>query len=54
MYVIKKYIWAVSALDAIRQEKDYSVDECGLDIAWRDYFLSEQMGFDDPLDFKDE
>jgi hypothetical protein len=52
MYVIKKYVRAISALDAIRQEKDHSVDECTMENNWKDFYLSEVMGFD-PLEDED-
>jgi hypothetical protein len=54
MYMVKKYIRAVSALDAIRKEKTKSVDEVSIDLAWKDLFLSEQMGFEDPYNEKEE
>lgn len=35
-YVIKKYVRAYSAKDALRKEKDVEVDDCWLDEKWHD------------------
>lgn len=54
MYVVKKYIRAISALDAVRKEKDTSVDEVSLDASWKDLYLSEAMGLQSMREDDDE
>jgi hypothetical protein len=54
IYVVKKYIKALSALDAIRQEKKYSVDEAVLDDVWKMDFFEGQFGYVEVKEDDDE
>ena len=46
MYVVRKYIKAYSALEAIKKDKDYPVDDVWIDEKWQDKHLADAIGFD--------
>lgn len=54
MYVVKKYIRALSAEDAIRQDKTHKVDDVFIDHEWKDYALPEALGFSGPYELVDD
>lgn len=35
LYVVKKYVWALTAKDAIRMESDVPVDDVWIDDDWK-------------------
>lgn len=51
LFVIKKYVRALSAADAIRKEKKIAVDDCWVDDDWRKANkdnLADAIGFNLP------
>lgn len=48
LFVIKKYVFATNAKDAIRKEKRVPVDDVWIDEKWRDLSITQKdtpMGF---------
>jgi hypothetical protein len=35
LYIVKKYVWATSALTAIKKESKLPVDDCWVDDCWK-------------------
>lgn len=53
MYVLKKYVKALSALDAIRQDKTHQVDEATLDENWKDWAMADALDMPNPYEDND-
>jgi len=57
LFVIKKYVKALSAADAIRKEKTIAVDDCWVDDDWRKLNkdnLADAIGFNLPIPTQNE
>lgn len=50
MYVVKKYIKALSAEDAIRQDRSHKVDDCYIDDNWKEWALADALGMPNPYE----
>ena len=48
LYVIKKYVVAINATEAIRISKATTVHEVEMDATWRDLNLPEALGIEIP------
>lgn len=48
LFVIKKYVMATSAKDAIRKERSAQIDDVWIDENWKEKHLNEAMGFRTP------
>lgn len=46
MYIVRKYIKAYSALEAIKKDKDHPVDDVWVEERWQDKHLADAIGFD--------
>lgn len=46
MYIIRKYIKAVSAIQAIKKDKDTPVHDVWIDDKWQEKSLADAIGFD--------
>jgi len=47
MYVVRKYVKAVSVIEAIKKEKGTPVHDVFIEEKWQDRELAGAMGFDD-------
>lgn len=47
MYVVRKYIKAISAAQAIRKDKNTPVHDCWISEDWKPDHLASAIGFDD-------
>ncbi len=57
LFVIKKYIMAVSAVEALKKEWRYRPDDCWVDEQWRTenkVSLPSAIGFHEEPDYLDE
>lgn len=47
LYIVKKFIFAKDAKQAIKKEKQHPVDDVWMDDRWREEFLSKrkEIGF---------
>jgi len=54
MYIVRKYIKALSAVDAIKKEKDTAVHDVWIDEKWSEKELPAAIGFDDGRTAEDE
>ncbi len=47
LFVIKKYVWATSAIDALRKEKKIKPDDCWIDSEWQknNCDINKDIGF---------
>lgn len=41
LFVVKKYVMAASVKDALKKEKELPVDECWVDVEWKNKQLDE-------------
>jgi len=46
MYIVRKYIKAVSAMEAIKKDKKTPVHECWVEEKWSEKELPSAIGFD--------
>ena len=44
MYIVRKYIMATSASQAIKKDKSTPVDDCWVDDSWKDKHLASAIG----------
>lgn len=45
-FIVRKYIMAKSAMDAIKKEKKHSVDDCWIDEEWmKNNWTPNKLGF---------
>lgn len=49
MYVVRKYIKAVSAMEAIKKDKNTLVHDVWIDEKWQEKGLPEAIGFDNGI-----
>ena len=49
MYIVRKYIKAISAAQAIKKDKDTPVHDCWVADDWKTDHLASAIGFDDGL-----
>ena len=45
MYVVRKYVKAISVAQALRREKDAPVHEIFVEDKWKDTHLADAIGF---------
>ena len=52
MFIVRKYIKAISAAQAIKKDRETPVHDCWIDEKWGDENLADAIGFhiDDPID----
>lgn len=50
MYVIRKYVKAISAADAIKKDKTTAVHDVWIDEKWQERELPSAIGFDNGVD----
>ena len=49
LYVIRKYIKAVSVSQAVRRDKNTPVHDCWVDDDWKKNSLTDAIGFDNGI-----
>jgi hypothetical protein len=49
MYIVRKYIMATSASQAIRKDKTTAVHDAWVDNEWKTDHLASAIGFDDGI-----
>jgi len=54
LFVVRKYIKAVSALDAIKKDKSTPVHECWLEEKWSEEELPSAIGFDNGVNNEED
>ena len=45
MFIVKKYVKAVSALEALKKERRQPADDCWIDEDWKKDNLANAIGF---------